>query len=69
MEEALALESLDPALPAARIIGRRELLGLHDSTLSEAEAIAKAVIARAGTYEEEGSIKIPGVARCIAGTK
>lgn len=45
MEEALALESLDPALPAARIIGRRELLSLHDGTLSEAEAIAKAVIA------------------------
>jgi SAM-dependent methyltransferase len=33
------------------------------------ERIAKAVIAKAGTYEEEGSIKIPGVARCIAGTK
>jgi len=45
MAEALALESLDPALPAARIIGRRELLGLHDGTLSEAEAIEKAVIA------------------------
>jgi tRNA dimethylallyltransferase len=45
MEEALALESLDPALPAARIIGRRELLALHDGALSEAEAIEKAVIA------------------------
>ena len=37
MEEALALEDLDPALPAARIIGRRELLALHDGTLGEAE--------------------------------
>ncbi len=45
MEEALALESLDPALPAARIIGRRELLALHDGALSEAGAIEKAVIA------------------------
>jgi tRNA dimethylallyltransferase len=45
MEEALALESLDPALPAARIIGRRELLALHDGALGEAEAIEKAVIA------------------------
>ena len=45
MEEALALESLDPALPAARIIGRRELLALHDGAMSEAEAIEKEVIA------------------------
>ncbi len=45
MEEALALESLDPALPAARIIGRRELLALHDGVLTEAEATRKAVIA------------------------
>jgi tRNA dimethylallyltransferase len=45
MEEALALESLDPALPAARIIGRRELLALHDGAMGEAEAIEKAVIA------------------------
>ncbi len=45
MEEALALADLDPALPAARIIGRRELLGLHDGSLSEAEAVEKAVIA------------------------
>ncbi len=36
---------LDPALPAARIIGRRELLALHDGALTEAEAIEKAVIA------------------------
>jgi tRNA dimethylallyltransferase len=45
MEEALALESLDPALPAARIIGRRELLALHDGAMTEAQAIEKAVIA------------------------
>jgi len=45
MEEALALADLDPALPAARIIGRRELLALHDGSLSEAEAVERAVIA------------------------
>ena len=45
MEEALALEDLDPALPAARIIGRRELLAVHDGAMSEAEAVEKAVIA------------------------
>ncbi|MEI9888541.1 MAG: tRNA (adenosine(37)-N6)-dimethylallyltransferase MiaA [Rhizomicrobium sp.] len=45
MEEALALADLDPALPAARIIGRRELLALHDGALAEAEAVEKAVIA------------------------
>ncbi|MEJ0042572.1 MAG: tRNA (adenosine(37)-N6)-dimethylallyltransferase MiaA [Rhizomicrobium sp.] len=45
MAEALALEDLDPALPAARIIGRRELLALHDGALSEDEAIERAVIA------------------------
>ncbi len=35
------------------------------------ERIAKAVIAEAGTYEEEedGKVRIPGLARCIAGTK
>ncbi len=45
MEEALALEHLDPDLPAARIIGRRELLALHDGALDEAGAIERAVIA------------------------
>jgi len=45
MEEALALADLDPALPAARIIGRRELLALHDGAMGEAEAIEKAVTA------------------------
>ena len=31
--------------------------------------IAKAVINKVGTYEEDGKVRIPGVARCIAGTK
>ena len=43
MDEALALADLDPALPAARIIGRRELLAQHDGAL--ADAIGRAVIA------------------------
>ena len=33
------------------------------------ERIAEAVIAKASTYEEDGEVRIPGVARCIAGTK
>src|ERR1035437_7823702 len=33
------------------------------------ERIAKAVIAKGSTYEEDGKVRIPGVARCIAGTK
>ena len=33
------------------------------------ERIAKAVIAKACTYEQGGRIRIPGVARCIVGTK
>ncbi|MEJ0026819.1 MAG: tRNA (adenosine(37)-N6)-dimethylallyltransferase MiaA [Rhizomicrobium sp.] len=45
MEEALALEDLDPTLPAARIIGRRELLALHDGALGEDAAVERAVIA------------------------
>ena len=31
--------------------------------------IAKAVIARVSTYEEDGMVRIPGVARCIVGTR
>jgi SAM-dependent methyltransferase len=31
--------------------------------------IAKAVIARASTYQQDGKVRIPGVARCIVGTK
>ena len=44
-EEALTLEDLDAALPAAKIIGRRELLAMHAGTLTEAEAIERAIIA------------------------
>jgi tRNA dimethylallyltransferase len=45
MEEALALENLDPELPAAKIIGRRELLALHDGVIEKEQAIERAVIA------------------------
>jgi len=31
--------------------------------------IAKAVMARASAYEHDGRIRIPGMARCVAGTK
>jgi len=31
--------------------------------------IADAVIARVSTYEDDGTVRIPGVARCIVGTK
>ena len=33
------------------------------------ERIAKAVIAKVSTYKEDGKARIPGVARCIVGTK
>jgi ABC-type iron transport system FetAB permease component len=33
------------------------------------ERIAKAVIAKVSSYEEGGRVRIPGVARCIVGTK
>jgi SAM-dependent methyltransferase len=33
------------------------------------ERIAKAVIAEASTYEQDGKVRILGLARCIAGTK
>lgn len=33
------------------------------------ERIAKIVIAKVSAYEEDGQVKIPGVARCIVGTK
>jgi SAM-dependent methyltransferase len=33
------------------------------------ERIAKAVMACASAYEQDGRVRIPGVARCIAGTK
>ena len=33
------------------------------------ERIAESVTARASTCEEDGRVRIPGLARCIAGTK
>ena len=33
------------------------------------ERIVEAVIARVSAYEHEGRVRVPGVARCIAGTK
>jgi hypothetical protein len=33
------------------------------------ERIAKSVIAKVSTYEKDGTVRIPGVARCIVGTK
>lgn len=45
LEEAKALEGLDPALPAAKILGLRELLALRHGKLGREEAIQKAVTA------------------------
>jgi len=33
------------------------------------ERIANAVIARVSTYEQDGQVRVPGLARCIVGTK
>jgi SAM-dependent methyltransferase len=33
------------------------------------ERIANAVIAKVSTYQDDGKVRIPGVARCIVGTK
>jgi tRNA dimethylallyltransferase len=45
MEEAEALRGLDPALPAAKILGLRELWALKDGKLGREEAVEKAVTA------------------------
>ena len=45
MAEALALADLEPSLPAAKIIGRRELIALARGMLSRDEAIARAITA------------------------
>jgi tRNA dimethylallyltransferase len=45
MAEALMLQTLDPALPAARMLGAAPLQALHAGTLSEEEAVAAAGIA------------------------
>jgi tRNA dimethylallyltransferase len=42
MEEAVALADLDPALPSAKLIGRRELLAVCAGEIPLAEAIARA---------------------------
>jgi SAM-dependent methyltransferase len=33
------------------------------------ERIAKAVMAKVSNYEQDGKVRVPGVARCIVGTK
>ena len=45
LEEAAALEGLDPALPGAKILGLRELWALRRGELSETEAVTLAVTA------------------------
>ena len=45
LEEAAALEGLDPALPAAKILGLREMWSLRRGAMSETDAIASAVTA------------------------
>jgi tRNA dimethylallyltransferase len=45
LHEAAALEGLNPSLPAAKILGLRELWALQNGTLSEADAITLAVTA------------------------
>ena len=43
--EALALKELDPALPAARLLGLRPLINLGEGRLNKAEALALAITA------------------------
>jgi tRNA dimethylallyltransferase len=43
--EALALKGLDPALPAAKMLGLRELWAMEDGALGESEAVDRAVTA------------------------
>ena len=45
LAEALALKALDPALPAARLLGLRPLIGLGEGRLSKPEALALAITA------------------------
>jgi tRNA dimethylallyltransferase len=44
-EEAAALKGLDPVLPAAKILGMRELWALQDRALGEDEAVSDAITA------------------------
>lgn len=45
LQEAASLRGLDPALPAAKILGLRELWATQDGAISEAEAVELAVTA------------------------
>jgi tRNA dimethylallyltransferase len=45
LAEALALKDLDPALPAAKLLGLRPLIGLAEGRLTKAEALTQAIIA------------------------
>ncbi len=45
LEEARALRALDPALPAAKLLGLRPLIGLADGELTQQAAILDAVTA------------------------
>jgi tRNA dimethylallyltransferase len=45
LAEALALKHLDPALPAAKLLGLRPLIALAEDRLSKAEALEEAIIA------------------------
>jgi hypothetical protein len=61
-------------LPAKRPRSRSEHVSLAVAALQQVdgparERVAKAVIAKVSTYVEDGKVRIPGVARCFAGTK
>ena len=45
LAEALALKQLDPALPAAKLLGLRPLIGLAEGRLAKDEALAQAITA------------------------
>jgi tRNA dimethylallyltransferase len=45
LAEALALKYLDPALPAAKLLGLRPLIGLAEGRLTKAEALEEAITA------------------------
>jgi tRNA dimethylallyltransferase len=55
MEEAAALAGLDPALPAAKILGLRELWALKAGTASRQEAVAGAVTATRQFAKRQGT--------------
>ena len=45
LAEALALKDLDPALPAAKLLGLRPLIGLAEGRLSRPQALEQAIVA------------------------